>query len=201
MLSCTLPLQHVPLSVCWLLSVGKVLSVWLLICSQLNETDIDADIWASLSCCHSWWPMRWSGYDKRRRVHTKWWATWRSWLSSSSKTYAKSSFSYSLRTLFLRSFNNDCLFAVLQENPYPAVAMHKVQRPSENQSQSSNQTPFPVLDDVAVQLFIDHAAAKLKTAPPVVKAEAKGMVPSGPPLGELGRTEGLKLFLMLLWSS
>uniref|UniRef100_A0A3Q1BJ68 SET binding factor 1 n=1 Tax=Amphiprion ocellaris TaxID=80972 RepID=A0A3Q1BJ68_AMPOC len=73
------------------------------------------------------------------------------------------------------------------ENPYPAVAMHKVQRPSENsQTSTQNQTPFPVLDDVAVQLFIDHAAAKLKTAPPVVKAEVKGMVPSGPPLGELG---------------
>uniref|UniRef100_A0AAQ6ALL4 SET binding factor 1 n=1 Tax=Amphiprion ocellaris TaxID=80972 RepID=A0AAQ6ALL4_AMPOC len=73
------------------------------------------------------------------------------------------------------------------ENPYPAVAMHKVQRPSENsQTSTQNQTPFPVLDDVAVQLFIDHAAAKLKTAPPVVKAEVKGMVPSGPPLGENG---------------
>uniref|UniRef100_A0A8D0D9G4 SET binding factor 1 n=1 Tax=Sander lucioperca TaxID=283035 RepID=A0A8D0D9G4_SANLU len=73
------------------------------------------------------------------------------------------------------------------ENPYPAVAMHKVQRPSENnQSGVNNPTPFPVLDDVAVQLFIDHAAAKLKTAPPVVKAELKGMVPSGPPLGENG---------------
>ncbi|XP_044042946.1 myotubularin-related protein 5 isoform X4 [Siniperca chuatsi] len=72
------------------------------------------------------------------------------------------------------------------ENPYPAVAMHKVQRPSENsQSTAQNQTPFPALDDVAVQLFIDHAAAKLKTAPPVVKAELKGMVPSGPPLGDI----------------
>ncbi|XP_074482084.1 myotubularin-related protein 5 isoform X3 [Sebastes fasciatus] len=71
------------------------------------------------------------------------------------------------------------------ENPYPAVAMHKVQRPSENsQNSAQNQTPFPSLDDVAVQLFIDHAAAKLKTAPPVVKAEVKGMVPSGPPLGD-----------------
>uniref|UniRef100_A0A3B4V1C2 SET binding factor 1 n=1 Tax=Seriola dumerili TaxID=41447 RepID=A0A3B4V1C2_SERDU len=73
------------------------------------------------------------------------------------------------------------------ENPYPAVAMHKVQRPSEkSQTTTQNQTPFPVLDDVAVQLFIDHAAAKLKTAPPVVKAELKSMVPSGPPLGENG---------------
>ncbi|KAK2858733.1 hypothetical protein Q5P01_003353 [Channa striata] len=72
------------------------------------------------------------------------------------------------------------------ENPYPAVAMHKVQRPSENsQNSAHNQTPFPVLDEVAVQLFIDHAAAKLKTAPPVVKAEVKAMVPSGPPLGDI----------------
>lgn len=71
------------------------------------------------------------------------------------------------------------------ENPYPAVAMHKVQRPSENsQNTAQSQSPFPVLDEVAVQLFIDHAAAKLKTAPPVVKAELKGMVPSGPPLGD-----------------
>uniref|UniRef100_A0A673CMM9 SET binding factor 1 n=1 Tax=Sphaeramia orbicularis TaxID=375764 RepID=A0A673CMM9_9TELE len=72
------------------------------------------------------------------------------------------------------------------ENPYPAVAMHKVQRPSENnQNAAQNQSPFPPLDEVAVQLFIDHAAAKLKTAPPVVKAEVKGMVPSGPPLGDI----------------
>uniref|UniRef100_A0A8C4IKN9 SET binding factor 1 n=1 Tax=Dicentrarchus labrax TaxID=13489 RepID=A0A8C4IKN9_DICLA len=72
------------------------------------------------------------------------------------------------------------------ENPYPAVAMHKVQRPSENgQNTAQNERPFPGLDDVAVQLFIDHAAAKLKTAPPVVKSELKGMVPSGPPLGDI----------------
>uniref|UniRef100_A0A8D0A2E2 SET binding factor 1 n=1 Tax=Sander lucioperca TaxID=283035 RepID=A0A8D0A2E2_SANLU len=78
------------------------------------------------------------------------------------------------------------------ENPYPAVAMHKVQRPSENnQSGVNNPTPFPVLDDVAVQLFIDHAAAKLKTAPPVVKAELKGMVPSGPPLGDTVDRNGI----------
>ncbi|KAM7366847.1 hypothetical protein PAMP_014790 [Pampus punctatissimus] len=73
------------------------------------------------------------------------------------------------------------------ENPYPAVAMHKVQRPSEksqNTAQLLSQSPFPMLDEIAVQLFVDHAAAKLKTAPPVVKAELKGMVPSGPPLGD-----------------
>lgn len=83
-----------------------------------------------------------------------------------------------------------------QENPYPAVAMHKVTRPSENgQNPAQNQRIFPVLDDVAVQLFIDHATAKLKTAPPVVKAELKGMVPSGPPLGELATLEELSLCL------
>nr|XP_019955395.1 PREDICTED: myotubularin-related protein 5-like [Paralichthys olivaceus] len=72
------------------------------------------------------------------------------------------------------------------ENPYPAVAMHKVQRPKESrQNEAPNQTPFPGLDDVAVQLFIDHASAKLKSAPPVVKAELKAMVPSGPPLGDI----------------
>uniref|UniRef100_A0A669BZ04 SET binding factor 1 n=1 Tax=Oreochromis niloticus TaxID=8128 RepID=A0A669BZ04_ORENI len=69
------------------------------------------------------------------------------------------------------------------ENPYPAVAMHKIQRPSENsQNNAQNRASFPMLDDVAVQLFIDHAAAKLKTAPPAVKPELKSMVPSGPPL-------------------
>uniref|UniRef100_A0A3B3WSX2 SET binding factor 1 n=1 Tax=Poecilia mexicana TaxID=48701 RepID=A0A3B3WSX2_9TELE len=72
------------------------------------------------------------------------------------------------------------------ENPYPAVAMHKVQRPSEtSQSTDQSRTPFPVLDDVAVQLFIDHAVAKLNNSPPVVKAELKSMVPSGPPLGDI----------------
>ncbi|KAM6987099.1 myotubularin-related protein 5 isoform 2-T2 [Aplochiton taeniatus] len=73
------------------------------------------------------------------------------------------------------------------ENPYPAVAMHKVQRPSENSAQGKphNPAPFPQLDEVTVQLFIDHAAAKLRTAPPVVKAEVKALVPSGPPLGDI----------------
>lgn len=66
--------------------------------------------------------------------------------------------------------------------------MHKVTRPSENSKNiTQNQKLFPGLDEVAVQLFIDHAAAKLKSAPPVVKAELKGMVPSGPPLGKPGR--------------
>uniref|UniRef100_A0A8C7R203 SET binding factor 1 n=1 Tax=Oncorhynchus mykiss TaxID=8022 RepID=A0A8C7R203_ONCMY len=74
------------------------------------------------------------------------------------------------------------------ENPYPVVAMHKVQRPAESPGHNDpkNLAIFPPLDDVTVQLFIDHAAAKLKTAPPVVRAELNGMVPSGPPLGEHG---------------
>ncbi|XP_076006705.1 myotubularin-related protein 5 isoform X1 [Genypterus blacodes] len=73
------------------------------------------------------------------------------------------------------------------ENPYPSVAMHKLQRPSEINVQSSSKksSPFPLIDDVAVELFVDHAAAKLKTAPPVVKAEVKSMVPSGPLLGDV----------------
>uniref|UniRef100_A0A4W4GIP0 SET binding factor 1 n=1 Tax=Electrophorus electricus TaxID=8005 RepID=A0A4W4GIP0_ELEEL len=72
------------------------------------------------------------------------------------------------------------------ENPYPTVAMHKVQRPADSTQSRTGSclASFPLLDDVAVQLFIDHAAAKLSTAPPVVKAELKEMVPSGPPLGE-----------------
>uniref|UniRef100_A0A4W5RBF6 SET binding factor 1 n=1 Tax=Hucho hucho TaxID=62062 RepID=A0A4W5RBF6_9TELE len=75
------------------------------------------------------------------------------------------------------------------ENPYPAVAMHKVQRPAESPGHNDpkNLAIFPLLDDVTIQLFIDHAAAKLKTAPPVVKAELKGMVPSGPPLDIVDR--------------
>uniref|UniRef100_A0A673XTE9 SET binding factor 1 n=1 Tax=Salmo trutta TaxID=8032 RepID=A0A673XTE9_SALTR len=75
------------------------------------------------------------------------------------------------------------------ENPYPAVAMHKVQRPAESPGHNDpkNLAIFPPLDDVTVQLFIDHAAAKLKTAPPVVKAELNGMVPSGPPLDIVDR--------------
>uniref|UniRef100_A0A671SK46 Myotubularin-related protein 5-like n=1 Tax=Sinocyclocheilus anshuiensis TaxID=1608454 RepID=A0A671SK46_9TELE len=68
------------------------------------------------------------------------------------------------------------------ENPYPAVSMHRVQRTVENAQPRLPQTSFPHLDEVSVQLFIDHATAKLKTAPPVVKAELKSMVPSGPPL-------------------
>lgn len=70
--------------------------------------------------------------------------------------------------------------------------MHKVQRPAESPGHNDpkNLAIFPLLDDVTVQLFIDHAAAKLQTAPPVVKAELKGMVPSGPPLGKCAKLVG-----------
>uniref|UniRef100_A0A8C1UN58 SET binding factor 1 n=1 Tax=Cyprinus carpio TaxID=7962 RepID=A0A8C1UN58_CYPCA len=71
------------------------------------------------------------------------------------------------------------------ENPYPAVTMRRGQRTAENAQPRLPQTSFPQLDEVSVQLFIDHAAAKLKTAPPVVKAELKGMVPTGPPLADI----------------
>ncbi|TSK13320.1 Myotubularin-related protein 5 [Bagarius yarrelli] len=78
------------------------------------------------------------------------------------------------------------------ENPYPAVAMHKTQRSVEvlHSHPSVSRTPFPLLDEVAVQLFIDHAAAKLRMAPPVVRSEVKEMVPSGPPLADISDRNG-----------
>lgn len=77
-----------------------------------------------------------------------------------------------------------CGFLV-QENPYPAVTMHKVQKPAEGCHLRLHQRPFPRLDEGTIQWIIDQATAKLQTAPPAVKAEKKGMVPSGPPLGML----------------
>ncbi|XP_031415031.2 myotubularin-related protein 5, partial [Clupea harengus] len=74
------------------------------------------------------------------------------------------------------------------ENPYPAVAMHKVQRPGDVPQTRPSATPtsacFPHLDETTVQLFIDHANAKLNGAPPVVRPEMKNLVPSGPTLVE-----------------
>ncbi|NXD88656.1 MTMR5 protein, partial [Halcyon senegalensis] len=69
------------------------------------------------------------------------------------------------------------------ENPYPAVTMHKVQKPTEGCHLRLHQKPFPRLDEGTVQWIIDQATAKLQTAPPAVKAEKKCMVPSGPPIG------------------
>uniref|UniRef100_A0A8C9L508 SET binding factor 1 n=1 Tax=Serinus canaria TaxID=9135 RepID=A0A8C9L508_SERCA len=70
------------------------------------------------------------------------------------------------------------------ENPYPAVTMHKVQKPTEGCHLRLHQKPFPHLDEGTVQWIIDQATAKLQTAPPAVKAEKKCMVPSGPPIAE-----------------
>lgn len=70
-----------------------------------------------------------------------------------------------------------------QENPYPAVTMHKVQKPTEGCHLRLHQRPFPRLDEGTIQWIVDQATAKLQTAPPLVKAEKKCMVPSGPPLG------------------
>ncbi|XP_048209557.1 myotubularin-related protein 5 isoform X3 [Perognathus longimembris pacificus] len=68
------------------------------------------------------------------------------------------------------------------ENPYPAVAMHKVQRPGEASHLRRAPRPFPRLDEGTVQWIVDQAAAKMQGAPPAVKAERKTTVPSGPPM-------------------
>lgn len=75
------------------------------------------------------------------------------------------------------------LSLLCQENPYPAVTMHKVQKPTEGCHLRLHQKHFPRLDEGTVQWIIDQATAKLQTAPPAVKAEKKCMVPSGPPIG------------------
>ncbi|XP_034499529.1 myotubularin-related protein 5 isoform X2 [Ailuropoda melanoleuca] len=68
------------------------------------------------------------------------------------------------------------------ENPYPAVAMHKVQRPGEASHLRRVPRPFPRLDDGMVQWIVDQATAKMQGAPPAVKAERRTTVPSGPPM-------------------
>ncbi|XP_015850572.1 myotubularin-related protein 5 isoform X3 [Peromyscus maniculatus bairdii] len=68
------------------------------------------------------------------------------------------------------------------ENPYPAVAMHKVQRPGEASHLRRTHRPFPRLDEGTVQWIVDQAAAKMQGAPPAVRAERKTTVPSGPPM-------------------
>uniref|UniRef100_A0A8C6YF45 SET binding factor 1 n=1 Tax=Naja naja TaxID=35670 RepID=A0A8C6YF45_NAJNA len=79
------------------------------------------------------------------------------------------------------------------ENPYPAVTMHKVQKPTEGCHLRLHQRPFPHLDEGTIQWIVDQATAKQQTAPPLVKAEKKAMVPSGPPLGTLMERNGLLL--------
>lgn len=69
-----------------------------------------------------------------------------------------------------------------QENPYPAVAMHKVQRPGEASHLRQAPQPFPRLNEGTVQWIVDQAAAKMQGAPPAVKAERRTTVPSGPPM-------------------
>ncbi|XP_036134137.1 myotubularin-related protein 5 isoform X1 [Molossus molossus] len=68
------------------------------------------------------------------------------------------------------------------ENPYPAVAMHKVQRPGEASHLRRAPRPFPRLDEGLVQWIVDQATAKTQGAPPAVKAERRTTVPSGPPM-------------------
>ncbi|XP_032609797.1 myotubularin-related protein 5 isoform X1 [Hylobates moloch] len=78
------------------------------------------------------------------------------------------------------------------ENPYPAVAMHKVQRPGESSHLRRVPRPFPRLDEGTVQWIVDQAAAKMQGAPPAVKAERRTSVPSGPPMTAiLERCSGL----------
>ncbi|XP_032077912.1 myotubularin-related protein 5 isoform X1 [Thamnophis elegans] len=79
------------------------------------------------------------------------------------------------------------------ENPYPAVTMHKVQKPTEGCHLRLHQRPFPHLDEGTIQWIVDQATAKQQTAPPLVKAEKKAMVPSGPPLGTLTERNGMLL--------
>ncbi|KAM6436327.1 myotubularin-related protein 5 isoform 5-T5 [Liasis olivaceus] len=79
------------------------------------------------------------------------------------------------------------------ENPYPAVTMHKVQKPTEGCHLRLHQKPFPHLDEGTIQWIVDQATAKQQTAPPLVKAEKKAMVPSGPPLGTLMERNGMLL--------
>ncbi|XP_063782724.1 myotubularin-related protein 5 isoform X2 [Pseudophryne corroboree] len=71
------------------------------------------------------------------------------------------------------------------ENPYPAVSMHKVQRPAEGSHLRPQHKPFPLLDESSVQWILDQAAAKMHNAPPAVKAEKKCMVPPGPPVAAI----------------
>ncbi|XP_069442305.1 myotubularin-related protein 5 isoform X2 [Ovis canadensis] len=76
------------------------------------------------------------------------------------------------------------------ENPYPAVAMHKVQRPGEASHLRRAPRPFPRLDEGMVQWIVDQAAAKMQGAPPAVKAEKRTTVPSGPPMTAIVERSG-----------
>ncbi|KAM4747939.1 myotubularin-related protein 5 [Rhinophrynus dorsalis] len=79
------------------------------------------------------------------------------------------------------------------ENPYPAVSMHKVQRPAEGSYLRPQQQPFPMLDESSIQWNLDQAAAKMQNAPPAVRVEKKCMVPPGPPIAEIVERNGSAL--------
>ncbi|XP_072258077.1 myotubularin-related protein 5 isoform X6 [Pyxicephalus adspersus] len=79
------------------------------------------------------------------------------------------------------------------ENPYPAVSMHKVQRPAEGSHLRPQSKPFPLLDESSIQWILDQAAAKMQNAPPAVKAEKKCMVPPGPPIEAIVERNGSAL--------
>uniref|UniRef100_A0A6I8NUZ4 SET binding factor 1 n=1 Tax=Ornithorhynchus anatinus TaxID=9258 RepID=A0A6I8NUZ4_ORNAN len=76
------------------------------------------------------------------------------------------------------------------ENPYPAVAMHKVQKPAEGCHPQRAPRPFPRLDEGTVQWIIDQASAKLQGAPPAVRVAKKTLVPSGPPIAAIVERNG-----------
>uniref|UniRef100_A0A6I8Q832 SET binding factor 1 n=1 Tax=Xenopus tropicalis TaxID=8364 RepID=A0A6I8Q832_XENTR len=76
------------------------------------------------------------------------------------------------------------------ENPYPAVSMHKVQRPAEGSYMRPQHRPFPMLDESSIQWTLDQAAAKMQHAPPTVRVEKKCMVPPGPPIAAIFERNG-----------
>ncbi|XP_073508693.1 myotubularin-related protein 5 isoform X8 [Phyllobates terribilis] len=79
------------------------------------------------------------------------------------------------------------------ENPYPAVSMHKVQRPTEGSYLRPQHKVFPLLDESSIQWILDQAAAKLQNAPPAVRSEKKCMVPPGPPIAAIVERNGSAL--------
>ncbi|XP_069835778.1 myotubularin-related protein 5 isoform X2 [Dendropsophus ebraccatus] len=79
------------------------------------------------------------------------------------------------------------------ENPYPAVSMHKVQRPTEGSYLRPQTRSFPLLDESSIQWILDQAAAKMQNAPPAVRSEKKCLVPPGPPIAAIVERNGSAL--------
>ncbi|KAG9489756.1 hypothetical protein GDO78_005609 [Eleutherodactylus coqui] len=79
------------------------------------------------------------------------------------------------------------------ENPYPAVSMHKVQRPTEGSYLRPQNKSFPLFDESSIQWILDQAAAKMQNAPPAVRSEKKCMVPPGPPIAAIVERNGSAL--------